>query len=76
MENTHKMELLIDVGNTRLKYAKVLKGKIKLKGCCSEPELIKIIKDASEETNNIMISSVQPIKERILFLAKKHAKNA
>ena len=64
------MSLMIDIGNTKTKYAYFVKGTIKEKGTCRTEDLSKIIDDYSEKVKNIMLSSVKPISENILYRPK------
>ena len=60
------MSLMIDIGNTKTKYAHFVAGSIKEKGLCSTDETPKIVYDYSEKVKNIMISSVKPIPDLVL----------
>lgn len=60
------MSLMIDIGNTKTKYAHFVGGSIKEKGSCRAEELPKIISKYSGKVKNIMLSSVKPISNQIL----------
>lgn len=64
------MSLMIDVGNTKTKYAYFVGGFIKEKGSCKSEDISKIVYDYSRKVNNIMLSSVRPIPESILSKSK------
>ena len=53
------MSLMIDIGNTKTKYAHFVGGSIKEKGSCRAEELPKIISKYSGKVKNIMLSSVK-----------------
>lgn len=60
------MSLMIDMGNTKTKYAYFVDGCIKEKGSCKSGDISKIIHDYSGKVKNIMLSSVRPIPDSIL----------
>jgi len=60
---------MIDIGNTKTKYAYFVGDSIKEKGVCRLEDLSKIISDYSEKGKNIMLSSVKPIPDS--FLSKQ-----
>jgi len=64
------MSLMIDIGNTKTKYANFVDGLIKEGGTCRAEETSKIIYDYSGKVKNIMLSSVKPIPDRILSKPK------
>ena len=64
------MSLMIDIGNTKTKYAYFVEGRIKEKGTCRTEDISKIINDYSGKVKNIMLSSVKPIPEHILSKPK------
>ena len=64
------MSLMIDIGNTKTKYAHFVDGLIKERGSCRTEETPKIICDYSGQVKNIMLSSVKPIPEAILSKTK------
>ena len=64
------MSLMIDIGNTKTKYAHFVAGSIKDKGLCSTDEIPKIVFDYSEKVKNIMISSVKPLPDLALSKPK------
>ena len=55
------MSLMIDIGNTKIKYAHFNKGVIQEKGNCRFEEIPKILCYYSRIVNNMMLSSVRPI---------------
>ena len=61
---------MIDIGNTKTKYAHFVAGSIKEKGLCNTDETSKIVYDYSEKVKNIMISSVKPIPDLVLSKPK------
>ena len=64
------MSLMIDIGNTKTKYAYFVDGTIKEKGSCRTEDTSKIIDDYSGIVKNIMLSSVRPIPKSILSKSK------
>jgi len=65
------MNLILDIGNTRIKYAK-LKGKKQIaKGYCSDLELEAFLNSLSGQISSLMVSSVKPISEAQKALFKK-----
>ena len=60
------MSLMIDIGNTKTKYAHFVDGCIKEKGSCRSEDISKIVYEYSEKVKNIMLSSVKPIPDSIL----------
>jgi type III pantothenate kinase len=70
------MDLVIDIGNTRIKYAGFIKGQIQTKGYCAEPELENLLKTLSGKVNSIMLSAVKPISEALLFEIKNSSSNS
>ena len=64
------MSLMIDMGNTKTKYAYFVDGCIKEKGSCKPEDTSKIIHDYSGIVKNIMLSSVRPIPKSILSKSK------
>ena len=67
------MSLMIDIGNTKTKYAYFVDGCIKEKGSCKPEDTSKIVYDYSGKVKNIMLSSVRPIPESILPKPKNRA---
>ena len=67
------MSLMIDMGNTKTKYAYFVDGYIKEKGSCKPDDTSKIIYDYSGKVKNIMLSSVRPIPESILSKPKNRS---
>ena len=61
---------MIDIGNTKTKYAHFVAGCIKEKGKCKTEDTSKIVYDYSGKVKNIMLSSVKPIPERVLSKPK------
>lgn len=64
------MSLMIDIGNTKTKYAHFVDDRIKDKGFCNTEETSKIVYVYSEKVKNIMLSSVKPIPELVLSKPK------
>ncbi len=64
------MSLMIDIGNTKIKYAYFVEDRIKEKGTSRPEDISKIINDYSGKVKNIMLSSVKPIPEHILSKPK------
>ena len=65
------MSLMIDIRNTKIKYAHFVGGHIKKTGGCrTTEEISKIVYDYSGKVKNIMLSSVKPIPDHILLRPK------
>ena len=64
------MSLMIDIGNTKTKYAHFVSDRIKEKGVCNTEEISKIVYVYSEKVKNIMLSSVKPIPDLVLSKPK------
>ena len=64
------MSLMIDIGNTKTKYAQFVGDCIKEKGFCNTEETSKIVCVYSEKVKNIMLSSVKPIPDLVLSKSK------
>jgi len=60
------MSLMIDIGNTKTKYAHFVSDHIKEKGVCNTEDISKIVYVYSEKVKNIMLSSVKPIPDLVL----------
>jgi len=69
------MDLVIDIGNTRIKYAGFINGQIQTKGYCIEPELENLLKSFSGKVNSIMLSAVKPVSEVLLLEIKNCSSN-
>ena len=61
---------MIDIGNTKIKYAYFVDGCIKEKGICRTEDVSKILCDYSGKVKNIMLSSVKPIPDCFLSETK------
>ena len=61
---------MIDIGNTKTKYAQFVGDCIKEKGFCNTEETSKIVCVYSEKVKNIMLSSVKPIPDLVLSKSK------
>jgi len=70
------MDLVIDIGNTRIKYAGFINGQIQTKGYCTEPELENLLKTLSGKVNKIMLSAVRPVSNPLLFEIKNCSSNS
>ena len=57
---------MIDIGNTKTKYAHFVSDRIKEKGVCNTEDISKIVYVYSEKVKNIMLSSVKPIPDLVL----------
>ena len=69
------MSLVIDIGNTRIKYAHFVAGRIQEKGHLNTEDIPIIICNYSGKAKNAMLSSVKPIPETILSESLKHKPN-
>ena len=69
------MGLMIDIGNTRTKYAYFSEGRIKERGFCGLEETPKVVCNYSKKVNTTMLSSVKPIPKPILLESTKHSPN-
>ena len=66
------MSLMIDIGNTKTKYAYFVGDSIKEKGVCRPEDVSKIVCDYSGKGKNIMLSSVKPIPDNLLSKQISH----
>lgn len=64
------MDLIIDIGNTRIKYGFFQNGELMQKRYCAENELIQELSQLNVEVNRIMISSVKSIKQELQDVLK------
>jgi len=55
------MDLILDIGNTRIKYATFIKGHLNHKGYCSDNELENVLTSLVGKISRLLISSVKPI---------------
>ncbi|PDH49141.1 MAG: pantothenate kinase [Bacteroidetes bacterium MED-G21] len=69
------MSLVIDIGNTRTKYAYFVGGRIKEKGNRTLEDVPKIVSHYSGKAKNVMLSSVKTIPDNILSESIKHKPN-
>jgi len=66
------MSLMIDIGNTRTKYAYFVNGRIQEKGSCRFEDTPKIVRNYSGKVKNMMLSSVKPIPDVVLSESMRH----
>ena len=69
------MHLMIDIGNTRIKYATFLSGQINEKGAQEGQNTSKLVQRYSGKIKSLMLSSVKPIPNNILQDALKLCPN-
>ena len=69
------MSLMIDIGNTRIKYATFLGGRINEKGVHEGQSISKPAQRYSGKIKSLMLSSVKPIPNSILQDAFKLCPN-
>ena len=69
------MGLMIDIGNTRTKYAYFSEGRIREKGSCSLEDTPRVVSNYSKKASPTMFSSVKPIPKSILLESAKHSPN-
>ena len=55
------MELILDIGNTRIKYATFIKGRLNYKGYCSDNELENVLTSLAGKISRLLISTVKPL---------------
>ena len=66
------MDFIIDIGNTRVKYASFQNGVLQTQGYCVDNELGRVLSSIDPSLKRLMLSSVKPIpKELLLALEKK-----
>jgi len=70
------MDLVIDIGNTRIKYAAFTKGEMQTKDSCFESELEMQLEPFSGKTKNLLLSSVNLISEKTLKIARACCENS
>ena len=66
------MSLMIDIGNTRTKYAYFVDGRIQEKGNCRFEDTPKIVRNYSGKVKNMMLSSVKTIPDVVLSESMRH----
>jgi type III pantothenate kinase len=65
------MDFIIDIGNTRVKYASFQKGSLQAKGYCVDNELAKVLNSFEGSINRLMLSSVKPLPKEVLGTIEK-----
>ena len=55
------MDLILDIGNTRIKYATLTERKLVSKGYCTDNEMENLLKTLSGKLKRLLLSSVKPI---------------
>ena len=65
------MELILDIGNTRIKYATFSKGLLDNKGYCSDNELKALLNYFSGQVTSVLVSTVKPLENELEELLKK-----
>ena len=69
------MELILDIGNTRTKYATFSNGLLESKGYCSDNELDAVIDTHIGLVKNVLVSSVKPLSKEREISFKKMSSN-
>ncbi len=67
------MELILDIGNTRIKYAIFSSGLLKNKGYCTDNEFENILNSFDFEIKKTLISTVKPISTALENLFNKRS---
>ena len=75
LEETSHTSLVIDIGNTRTKYAYFVADTIKEKGCIKHKDIPIIVSKFSAKTYNMMFSSVKVIPKKVLLESMKFNPN-
>ena len=65
------MDLVIDKGNTRIKYAIFKKGVIHTKATCSPTELSDLLERLAGEVSRLIFCSVTDVDDQLIFELKK-----
>lgn len=55
------MDLILDIGNTRIKYATFKNGRLNHKGYCSDNELENVLTTLAGKISRLLISTVKPL---------------
>lgn len=66
------MDLIIDIGNTRIKYAILVSGKVKEKRYCAEVELESLLGSLKEKVSRVMLSSVKELDKDVIERLEKN----
>ena len=61
------MDFIIDIGNTRVKYASFHKGTLQTKGYCVENELGKVLRSIDSTIKRLILSSVKSTPKEVLL---------
>ena len=69
------MELILDIGNTRTKYATFSNGLLESKGYCSDNELDAVIDTHIGLVKKVLVSSVKPLSNEREISFKKMSSN-
>jgi len=70
------MDLIIDIGNTRIKYASLVSGQIQSKGYCVESEFENLLNSFKGKVGRLMLSTVKSIDEGLLKRIQKTFPNS
>lgn len=61
------MDFIIDIGNTRVKYATFHKGLLQSAGYCIDTELVRLINSIDSTLSRVMLSSVKPVSKEVIL---------
>lgn len=70
------MDLIIDIGNTRIKYASIVSGAIQTKGYCVEDELKNVLNSFQGKVGRLMLSSVKDVRKELLKKVQEEFPNS
>ncbi len=65
------MDLIFDIGNTRIKYATLLNGELTSKGYCTDNEMEILVNKLSGKIKRLLLSSVKPTTKAQLNMFEK-----
>lgn len=66
------MDLIIDIGNTRIKYASIVSGEIQIKSYCAEIELENLLVSFKGKAKRLMLSSVKKLDKELIKSIEKN----
>ena len=69
------MDFIIDIGNTRVKYAGFKKGSLHTKGYSTDNEIGSLLNSLAKDVKSVVVSSVKPISKEFLAVVEKNALN-
>jgi len=65
------MDFIIDIGNTRVKYASFQNGVLQAKGYCLDNEFDRVLNSIDGTLKRLMLCSVKPVPKALLLVIEK-----